>query len=156
MSFGPMTDVERQEMGKRFLKVLDKETNKPLRKPRTPDEVEGRTYVVYGPYIRHDVAKLIKCEPVRVTVAAKKVGNEIVYGISICSGHDNFTKQKGRRLAEERLANNFSRIDATFFPQAGEDWEQAIIRFASSLAEQATFKPERYKRKICKNCNEQK
>lgn len=47
------------------------------------------------------VAELI--DKTRATIAMKLEGNTIKYGVSVCSNGDNFNRELGRKLAEERL-----------------------------------------------------
>ena len=42
------------------------------------------------------------------TVAGGRIGNNVYYGISFCSPKDNFSKQKGRILAEDHLIDENS------------------------------------------------
>jgi hypothetical protein len=124
-----------------------------VRTPKTPEQVEGRLYYAYTP---HALVELVKeaggGNMERATVAVKKVGDEFHYGIAICNPDDQFERTKGRVIAEQRANEGFAKVDATWFPKEGEDWEQSIIRFANGLVESAAIKPERFKRKICKNC----
>lgn len=62
-----------------------------------------KVYFGYTPYIPRDVAKEWEVEASRATIAMKKEGNTILYGVSICSHDDNFVKKAGRAIAEERL-----------------------------------------------------
>ncbi len=127
---------------------------RPGRKERTPDEVEGKVYTAFSPYVNHKEAKMLGITADRATVVAKVVGNKFVYGISICSHEDPFSRTEGRKKAIERLENNFAEIDATYYPQKDETLERAVIRFVNDIARRAAIDPNRYKRKICVNCKD--
>lgn len=52
----------------------------------------------------------IKCFGDRATVAVKLDNDKIKYGVAICSPVNAFNKKEGRKLAEERMNNNFGSI----------------------------------------------
>lgn len=62
-----------------------------------------KVYFGYTPYIPKNFAEEWDMEASRATIAMRKDGNAILYGVSICSHNDNFNKKEGRTLAEERL-----------------------------------------------------
>lgn len=62
-----------------------------------------KVYFGYTPYIPKNLAEEWDMEASRATIAMRKEGNAILYGVSICSHNDNFNKKEGRTLAEERL-----------------------------------------------------
>ena len=111
-------------------------------------DIDNRVYFAHSPHI--DFAKVIQYD--RCTVAVKKVDNDFIYGLAICSHMDGFVKAKGRELAEKRMNDDFSKVDASNYKHEGETWERAIIRFANELVINAVRKPSRFKRKICSNC----
>jgi hypothetical protein len=45
----------------------------------------------------------------RAAIALKRVGDSIMWGVSICGAGDNFEKKVGRDLALDRLVNGFGR-----------------------------------------------
>lgn len=45
----------------------------------------------------------------RATIALQKVGNDIHYGIAVCSEEDNFMKKEGRAMAEARLKSGYGK-----------------------------------------------
>ena len=45
------------------------------------------------------------------TIALRKDGDKFVYGVSICSRYDNFSRKYGREVAENRLNQGFGIID---------------------------------------------
>lgn len=63
----------------------------------------SKVYFGYTPYIPKNFAEEWDIEASRATIAMRKDGNAILYGVSICSHNDNFNKKEGRTLAEERL-----------------------------------------------------
>lgn len=46
----------------------------------------------------------------RATVALKRVGTNIEYGVSVCSHGDNFNKNLGRKLAESRRERGYGKF----------------------------------------------
>lgn len=69
-----------------------------------------KIYYAYTPYVDSKVARRYGIDTPRATVALRRVGNEIHYGVSICSSEDNFEKKKGRQLAEDRMKEGFGKF----------------------------------------------
>lgn len=71
---------------------------------------------VYFAYTKHVDVMFSYLDPLyipdttRATVAMRKVGNEIHFGISVCSEGDNFKKEIGRKIAEERLNAGYGKF----------------------------------------------
>lgn len=85
----------------------------------------------------------------RATIACKTDGQTIKFGYAICSEDDNFSKEKGRKLAEERMNNGFGQVKFNnnwfeHFPTQ----ESALLNFATTQARSIRTNFEKYKRKI--------
>lgn len=95
------------------------------------------------------------------TIALQKVGNNFIYGISICSAYDNFSKKYGREIATARMEKGFK---ITPIPESllkeveslGAEEEKAMcLAFLYQLAYSVTTKSRRWKKKITRFNKEQ-
>lgn len=109
----------------------------------------------------------------RATLALKKVGNTLCYGLAICSRHDNFCRKTGREQALERLNRGLGCIDLSGYKAAEvpvlcpecrgtgcdgcrhtgvtlgpESEHQVILKIANSMLESIFLKLEKFKSKI--------
>ena len=64
-------------------------------------------------YFAHTTkSELVKAGVVpAATIALKREGNVFIYGITICSKYDNFSKKSGREIAENRMNQEFGKIE---------------------------------------------
>lgn len=95
------------------------------------------------------------------TIALRKEGNNFVYGVSICSKYDNFSKKYGREIALNRLERNFkvTEIPADLMKAAeaeGMGEKGICLPFLYQLAASVTTKNRKWKKKITKFNLEQK
>lgn len=115
-------------------------------------EEEQKIYYAYSEFDAHLDEKSKKIMPNdRGVVAVTKVGDKLIYGISVCTVGDTFNKEEGRKLAAERLAHNFGVIkleksSEKIFKKLGE--QRGTIFFVQTIANSIAAKPSKYKRKI--------
>lgn len=151
--------IERERIQRALDYIKEEKAAKAAKKPRREGDptrnIEGRIYTAFSPYVNHKDARALGITADRTTVVVKKQGNTFVYGISICSEKDQFNRKEGREKAIERLNNGFAQVDATYYPQEGETWERAVVRFANNLAESTMLDFNRFKRKICTKCKQE-
>lgn len=64
----------------------------------------------------------------RGTLALQRVGNEIHYGMVVCSVEDNFNKKEGRALAESRMKSGWGKfpLDPTHAATFKDDHELSL------------------------------
>jgi len=56
-----------------------------------------------------------------ITVAGARVGDKLYYGLSMCTPEDNFSKDKGRKIATARLTySSDSHLRGVFFGALGD------------------------------------
>lgn len=91
------------------------------------------------------------------TVAMKVAGNRIIYGVSFCSEADNFSRKKGRKIAQHRLESDQMSIFTSdchltqfvdrIMPETEPDpadyedtkvWQQAMNAFRDAMYSQFT------------------
>lgn len=72
-----------------------------------------KVYYAYTPYIELLHSNAFGWPRERATVALKKIGNEMHYGISVCSAKDQFVRKVGREMAEQRLEEGFGMFTLT-------------------------------------------
>lgn len=125
------------------------------RKPKTPDEIQGLAYAAFTKHKTEEERQKAIEEGLpleRATVVARLVGEEVHYGVAICSTRDCFDRRKGRALAASRCDGTF-KVPFAAIARAGEDAEEVLIRLTYELLEKAGSNVKRFKHKICKNCH---
>lgn len=85
----------------------------------------------------------------RATIACTTDGNNIQYGYAICSPDDNFSRSRGRELAEQRMKAGFGSIpyNNNWFNHF-ETPEAAMLNFASTMAKSVRNNFEKYRRRL--------
>jgi hypothetical protein len=83
------------------------------------------------------------------TVAIKKEGDKFYYGVSICSKYDNFSKKYGRRVAEERMNQEFGVLEIPK-PLQDLDDRQASLHQLYNIVASVVLKPKKWKKKVTK------
>lgn len=84
-------------------------------------DTSDKIYFAYTPYIHPDdvwewgktvggAPKVIRLSTARATIALRIIGDNVHYGIAVCSEEDNFNKLEGRALAEARLKSGFGKF----------------------------------------------
>jgi hypothetical protein len=114
----------------------------------------SQTY--YNHTTKHEFVKMGLVPP--ATVALKRVGNTFVYGMAICSRMDNYNKNKGRELAQERMNKGFGKVAIPEQLLAMEEkiGEKGIcIAFLYGIANSLVARNKRWKRKVTKFNKEQ-
>jgi hypothetical protein len=95
--------------------------------------------------------KGFNCE-YRGTIAVKREGNDILYGVSICGLQDNFNKKLGRELAERRMNTRFGLVPinklGVLWAKCEGDEERFLLGFASALGSSLKGNWEKYKNRI--------
>lgn len=87
------------------------------------------------------------------TIAVQKDGNKIIYGLSICSKHDNFNRKIGREVAELRMNRGFGYIDAQKIKnKEGVDVtdEQLVLKVLWPLVKSVVTRHRKWKSKLSK------
>lgn len=84
----------------------------------------------------------------RATVAIKRVGNALFWGLAICTEGDNFSKEKGRELASQRLAEGFGIVKDTGFFKLFETESQLLMYTASNLAAKVSRNFNKWKHRL--------
>jgi len=84
------------------------------------------------------------------TIAVQKDGDKIVYGISICSKHDNFSRKIGREVAELRMNCGFGYIDVAKIKSQGESDEQLVLKVLWPLVKSVVTRHRKWKSKLSK------
>ncbi len=81
------------------------------------------------------------------TIALTKRGNKFIYGVSICSKYDNFSKKFGREVAEGRLQQEFGTMDV---PKVLQDLteKEACLQQLYNLTTSVVLKNKKWKRKV--------
>lgn len=79
-----------------------------------------KVYFAYTPYIppedqwefaiKDGQPFFIEHSRARGTLALQRIGNEIHYGMTVCSVEDNFNKKEGRALAESRMKSEWGKF----------------------------------------------
>lgn len=96
-----------------------------------------------------------KLEPVQVgiwpraTIALKKEGDQIKYGVSICSEDDQFTKKTGREISEHRLNNGFGVMPVPTHLK-DEDDHDICMTILVELSATVVARARKWKRKVTK------
>lgn len=87
----------------------------------------------------------------RATIACKLVGNEIHYGVAVCSKGDNFSREKGRDIAIERMQQGFavSKYDNGYYDKF-DSKHKALIAFMRTFSKSFDKNPRKYKEKVTK------
>lgn len=85
----------------------------------------------------------------RATIACTTDGQTIQYGYAICSPDDNFSRTKGREMAEKRMREGFGSIpfNNNWFNHF-ETPEAAMLNFATTLGKSLKNNYEKYRRRI--------
>lgn len=100
-----------------------------------------KVYYGYTPYIPKNLAEEWEIEASRATIAIRKDGNAILYGVSICSHNDNFIRKEGRALAEERLNKSpkFIEVPESLIKHAGlKDDHDICLYFLRNMIKSLT------------------
>lgn len=84
----------------------------------------------------------------RGTLACRIDNDHIVYGISVCTKEDNFSKAKGREIAEKRMKQGYGQMPIDGFYKDFNDPHKAVIEFGKRLVTAICKKPAKYKRKV--------
>jgi hypothetical protein len=85
----------------------------------------------------------------RATIACRRNGDHIEYGISICCAGDNFNRAKGRELAEDRMNRSFGKCKFNNgYYDTFQSEEDAMLDFAKGLALAIQRNFPKYKKKI--------
>lgn len=105
---------------------------------------------VYFNHTTKQRAVKLKLAPA-ATIALKREGNDFVYGITICSRYDAFSKKAGREIAEARLNQGFKRTPIpqtllNFEKEAGE--KKMILAFLYELSASVSIKSRKWKKRI--------
>lgn len=98
-------------------------------------DTTDKIYFAYTPYIQPAEAwdfwvdakgtpHVVWYSRARGTIALQKIGNEIHYGISVCSEDDNFNKKEGRAMAEARLKGGYGQYTLD---------KDSVVRFAAEF-----------------------
>ncbi len=87
--------------------------------------------------------KCTQCD--RLTVAAKIEGDNIVYGIAVCTAEDNFERSKGIQLADQRMEEGMRKVPTEGFKG---DSIEILSSFCRSLGDSFIKKPRKYKKLI--------
>lgn len=95
------------------------------------------------------------------TIALQKVGNNFIYGVSVCSAYDNFSKTHGREIATARMEKGFKitpipkdLLKVVDEPGLGE--KAMCLAFLYQLAYSVTTRSRKWKKKITRFNLEQK
>jgi hypothetical protein len=85
------------------------------------------------------------------TIALKRDGNDFVYGVTICSKYDSFSKKLGREMAEARLNQGFRRTTIpvellSLETELGE--KQMCLAFLYQLSASVTANSRKWKKKV--------
>ena len=90
------------------------------------------------------------------TIAVQKDGDKIIYGLSICSKHDNFNRKAGREIAELRMNNGFGYISVEKVllqkkaPLKDITDEQLVLTVLWSLVKSIVTRHRKWKSKLSK------
>lgn len=88
------------------------------------------------------------------TIALKRDGNDFVYGVTICSKYDNFSKKEGRERALARAEQEFrrTRIPESLLSHEGKELtaNQVDRIFLVQLGQSVTKQHKKWKKKITK------
>ena len=85
----------------------------------------------------------------RATIAMQYIGNgTIVYGVAICDSHDHFDKTEGRKLAYERMMENFAIIDVKNFDFSNKDFNSVMLVFLDNITKSIYFNYGKYNLRI--------
>jgi hypothetical protein len=87
------------------------------------------------------------------TIALKRDGNDFVYGVTLCSKSNNFSKKSGREIAIGRMNQEFRRtpIPQDFLDHEKEIGPKVMCRiFTVQLGQSITRKSKVWKKKITK------
>ena len=87
----------------------------------------------------------------RASIACRVVDNVIQFGVTVCGQTDNFSREKGRNLATQRMYEGFGKVSRnTGFYSQFKDNEAAMQALAGQLAKAITKDFNKYKRRIHK------
>lgn len=101
----------------------------------------------------HTKAKLFPGRHIeeRATVACMLKGDRIIYGMSICTSDDNFSRSIGRNIAEERMNTGFGSIEfKNGYYDSFKEKNLALSDFAIRLGHAIQRNYSKYKRRIGK------
>jgi hypothetical protein len=87
------------------------------------------------------------------TIALKREGNDFVYGVTICSQYDSFSKKAGREIAEARLNQGFRKtaIPAELLELESQIGEKKMaLSFLYQLSASVSTNHRKWKKKITK------
>lgn len=83
------------------------------------------------------------------TIALTKRGEKFIYGVSICSKYDNFSKKYGREVAENRMEQEFGTLDVPKILN-GLSEKEACLQQLYNLVTSVVTKNKKWKKKITK------
>lgn len=84
----------------------------------------------------------------RATIALQRLGDSIFWGLSICSGLDNFKKDIGREIAALRMKEGFARIPISK-PLTGFEKESQLLSFiANGIAHKVSSNFNKWRHRI--------
>lgn len=81
------------------------------------------------------------------TIALKMENGIFTYGVSICSKHDNFSKKYGREIAENRMKQEFAKIEVPKVLSTVSE-KQACILQLHNLAATLIVKNKKWKKRV--------
>lgn len=90
------------------------------------------------------------------TIAVQKDGDKIIYGLSVCSKYDNFSRKSGREIAELRMNGGFGYISVEKVllqkkaPLKDITDEQLVLTVLWSLVKSIVTKHRKWKSKLSK------
>lgn len=83
------------------------------------------------------------------TIAVQKVGDQFKYGIALCSKYDNFSRKKGRELAQQRLEAGFASMKTpTYKKTEAPTEEQECLTALFNLASSVVVKETKWKKRL--------
>jgi hypothetical protein len=84
------------------------------------------------------------------TVALKKQGNHIIFGISMCSKDDNFSRKFGREAAERRMNEGFASFEIKNVSPDATDHEICMFHLYN-IVQSVTLNNRRWRKKIARH-----
>lgn len=83
------------------------------------------------------------------TIVLKKEGNSIIFGISMCSKDDNFSRKFGKEAAEQRMNENFGVFELKGVKEDVDEHELCMSHLYN-LVQSVTLHGRRWRKKIAK------
>lgn len=121
--------------------------------------IVGKIYHSFTPHVDPISREVVwkGATTARVAIAVRKVGNDIQYGMTVCSETENFCRKLGRELAEDRLINggqgsgSFTippKLLAMFYAEKMDDHDISIYMLQNMIDSMTSNKIRKLQRKI--------